>query len=144
ANGQPDLTSSVAVPGDLSAVRSDGTQVMLAGYGAAEFRLFDSITGAALQVAANHHVTLQFQLFQPPPKGLVGWSFDEQAGRWKEAGPGTLTRVNVGGLVVPDGGSPPDGGIGGIDYDVFQMVVPHLGWWASATSIPRPTCVHGT
>jgi protocatechuate 3,4-dioxygenase beta subunit len=90
------------MPGDLEAIRTDGSSATLYSYGMLNVELTDN-AGQPLKLADGKSATLTF----PVPASMQGnapatiplWYFDETAGIWKEEGTANLVGTNYVGLV---------------------------------------------
>lgn len=100
-----------ALPGDMLALRDDGSSVMLKSLAAAEVRLRDGQTGAPLQLNPNAPSQLQLEVSAgaAPGSSIPAWYYDNRRGLWVEEGSGTLRA---------------DG-----KRIVFEASVRHLSWW---------------
>ncbi len=83
-----------AMPGDLSALRSDGTEAQLVSYGMVAVELTDG-AGNKLQLAPGKTATLTFAVpdkFKGTtlPASIPLWSFNEANGLWEEEGAASL------------------------------------------------------
>jgi protocatechuate 3,4-dioxygenase beta subunit len=90
------------MPGDLQAVRTDGSNAALYSYGMLNVELTDD-AGQALKLAAGKSATLTFPVpasFQGnAPSTIPLWYFDESEGIWKEEGSADLVGTNYVGQV---------------------------------------------
>jgi len=121
-----DLSAWSAFPGDMEAVRADGTAIALQSYGAVEFRVTDADSGAALQVAPGAQVALRIPVYLDPDATtpVTGWVYDTSVGRWVEEAAGRF--------VVEDG----------VTY--YDLEVEHLSWWNCDEPLRNKTCIWGS
>ncbi len=87
------LAGQQQMPGDLSGISEEGTEVALGSFGMMAVEL-NSTTGQPLNILEGETATISMAV----PEDLIGnapaeiplWSFNEEAGRWIEEGTATL------------------------------------------------------